>query len=435
MARHGLTDITIRSLRPKASRYEVSDPQARGLRVVVHSSGRRTFILRYRFAGIQRKLSFESGITLAAARREAAAALYEVEQGRDPSVAKKDAKERARQKAAAAAANSLQAISEEYLRREGGKLRSVNERVAVLRRAILPVLGARQIDTIRRGEIVRLLDQIEDERGPTAADRALAVLGRVMNWYATRDDDFRSPIVRGMTRTRATERARTRILTDAELSCIWRTASEQPAKPFSVLVRFLLTTCARRCEASAMQWDELDGTTWVLPAARNKTKVDLARPLSGAAQRVLAELPHIVGCPYVFSTNGVRPFAGFSKAKKGFDAACGVTGWTLHDCRRTARSLMSRAGVNADIGERCLGHVIGGVRGVYDQYEYHSEKLQAFEKLAALLEQIVHPQENVVVERSISQRQNPDERPRVNLSRPRMSSPQRTCTPKCSRVA
>jgi hypothetical protein len=57
---------------------------------------------------------------------------------------------------------------------------------------------------------------------------------------------------------------------------------------------------------------------------------------------------------------------------------------------------MSRTGVDADIAERCLGHVIGGVRGVYDRHSFLEEKRPAFEKLAALIERIVNPQEDVV---------------------------------------
>ena len=57
---------------------------------------------------------------------------------------------------------------------------------------------------------------------------------------------------------------------------------------------------------------------------------------------------------------------------------------------------MSRAGVNADVAERCLGHVIGGVRGIYDRHEYFEEKKRAFELLARQIERIVNPQANVV---------------------------------------
>jgi len=43
---------------------------------------------------------------------------------------------------------------------------------------------------------------------------------------------------------------------------------------------------------------------------------------------------------------------------------------------------MSRAGVPSDHAERCLGHVISGVRGVYDRHDFRDEKAAAFEKLA-----------------------------------------------------
>jgi integrase len=83
--------------------------------------------------------------------------------------------------------------------------------------------------------------------------------------------------------------------------------------------------------------------------------------------------------------------------KERLDEASVVSGWTLHDLRRTARSLMSRAGVQTDHAERCLGHVIGGVRGVYDCWEYLPEKRAAYDKLAGLVERIVNPPADVVV--------------------------------------
>ena len=54
---------------------------------------------------------------------------------------------------------------------------------------------------------------------------------------------------------------------------------------------------------------------------------------------------------------------------------------------------MSRAGISSDHAERCLGHVIGGVRGTYDRHEYHREKQQAYVALSAQIERIVSPPE------------------------------------------
>ena len=146
-----------------------------------------------------------------------------------------------------------------------------------------------------------------------------------------------------------------------------------------------------------MTWGEIDGGVWTLPAARNKAKVDLIRPLSVPAMRVLGAKPAKVSADQiVFPTKNGKPITGFWQYKASLDKVCGATDWIIHDLRRTARSLLSRAGVNADIAERCLGHVIGGVRGIYDRHEYFEEKKRAFEALAAQIERIVNPQANVV---------------------------------------
>jgi hypothetical protein len=144
----------------KATRYERPDPGARGLYVVVQPSGTKSFAVRYRTqAGQPRKLTLTSGITLSAARKLAADAMHEVASGRDPAVTKADNKARARAKVAAAAVNTLQAICENYLKREGGGLRTADARKALLQRAVYPSLGSRQVDTVRRSELVRLLDK------------------------------------------------------------------------------------------------------------------------------------------------------------------------------------------------------------------------------------------------------------------------------------
>lgn len=67
--------------------------------------------------------------------------------------------------------------------------------------------------------------------------------------------------------------------------------------------------------------------------------------------------------------------------------------------RRTARTLLSRAGVSSDVAERCLGHTIGGVRAVYDKHQFTKEMAQAFEALAVLIERIVGTSDRVVLMR------------------------------------
>lgn len=96
--------------------------------------------------------------------------------------------------------------------------------------------------------------------------------------------------------------------------------------------------------------------------------------------------------------------ANWSALKAALDAAITesrdgepLPHWTVHDIRRTCRTLMSRARVSPDISERVLGHAIPGVAGVYDRHAYVEEKREALEALAALLNRIIQPKPANVV--------------------------------------
>jgi len=374
MKRH-LTDRFCATAKPRDGELQTDyfDTQVSGLALRVTQNGHRSWTFHCSLGGKRKRLTFGSypAISLASARTRADEAKAAVASGTDPSLA---------------ATETLKHVCELYMARDGAKLRTAEWRKSVLDRHIYPTLGSRPIAEIRRSEIVQLLDRIEEGSGPVMATQTLAVLRKVMNWHATRSDDFLSPIVRGMARTKPSERARERVLTDDELRKVWQTA--EGCGVYGSYLHFLLLTAARRSEVAGMTWAEISGGDWTLPGARNKTKLDLVRPLSRMAQDILEELPKAVG--FVWSTNGGgRAISDFGGLKRQLDAASGVKSWRLHDLRRTARSLMSRAGVPSDHAERCLGHVIGGVRGVYDRHEYHAEKQQAFEALAALIERIV----------------------------------------------
>jgi integrase len=156
-----------------------------------------------------------------------------------------------------------------------------------------------------------------------------------------------------------------------------------------------------------MAWTEIgaDGI-WTIPAERYKTKRSNHVPLSNAALTVIEARPRIDGCDYVFPSLTKTPFSGFGKSKARLDKAILIDmrkrvnkraeikpppNWTLHDLRRTAKTLMARAGVRPDISERVLGHVIAGVEGTYDRHSYSDEKRDALEKLAAIVERILNP--------------------------------------------
>jgi len=383
-AKKPLTDRAIKALQPtsEGKRRIVWDAIVPGLGIRITDRGVKTFVLVTRYPGstspAPRSLGVYGVIALEAARTKAREWLALIASGIDPE-----------QHAARKREQTFQAISEQYFLRKAKAHRSRAATEATLARLVYPTFGPRPIEAINRSDIVRLLDRIEDERGPVMASQTLNIINRVMNFHASRTDDFRSPIVRGM--SRGAGQARSRILDDEELRAIWKATADYPV--FGALLRFILLTATRRNEAAHMRWSELNGDrTWIIPAARYKTNFDHLIPLSALALSVLPER----NGDFVFSLNGRNAIGGYGRCKRAIDDASGVNGWVIHDLRRTARSLLSRAGVPSDHAEPCLGHVIPGVRGIYDRYEYLEEKARAFEALAGQVQRIINPKDNVV---------------------------------------
>ena len=195
---------------------------------------------------------------------------------------------------------------------------------------------------------------------------------------------------------RSEAKARDRVLTDDEIRAIWETAEANGT--FGALVRIALLTAQRRDKLATMKWsDVIDGVWTVAAEAREKGNAgELVLP--EAAREIIETQPKVSGNPYVFAGRRTGShFSGYSKAKRQFDAKCGVADWRLHDLRRTARSLMSCAGVDSRHAEQLLGHTIKGVEGIYDRHAYTAEKAEAARKLAGLLALILAPQTDNVL--------------------------------------
>jgi integrase len=278
----------------------------------------------------------------------------------------------------------------------------------MLRTRILPTLGSTPISQLKKSDIVALLDKLEEEYGAVTADRCLALTRRILHFYAERSDDYRPPLLRLKPRKDASESARDRILSDDEIRAAWQASDTIPV--FGPFVRFLLLTACRRNEAALMQWSEIKGGDFVLPASRNKAAArsakakDLTRPLSAAALAILEVQPKISA--YVFSY-GQGGLTGFSKptkqlvervqailaeqAKQEDRLPLPIPNFTLHDLRRSSASLMQRAGVPREVIEAALGHVVPGVAGIYQRHKYHAELVRAYELLSAEIASILNP--------------------------------------------
>jgi hypothetical protein len=210
---------------------EIRDGGCRGLRLLVHPTGHRTWIVRYRFHGRTRKLTLGAAVvarpgepdppnalTLANARKRAREALHKLAMGIDPAVEKLAERRPVAESAFATIATECFECSAKR------GLRSAQRQLTDLQRRAFPMIGNIPIDAIRRSDIAKLLDQVEDTMGPAAADLTLEQISTVMNWWAARSDDYRPVLVRGMKRTNAKERARTRILSDPDLVEVWSAA-------------------------------------------------------------------------------------------------------------------------------------------------------------------------------------------------------------------
>ena len=372
----------------------------RGFGVRVTASGAKSFIINYRIKRDEYRYTIGSYPDWSALRavREARNLRQRIDRGENP------LEDRKRLPTTKTVNGLLDEFVQRYVEKEA-KLRTAFPIKRAFDQLVKPTIGKIGIYELRRSDVAQMLDDVADERGLVMADKTLAWLRKAFNWYAGKDDKFNSPIVKGMTRTKPTERARTRVLSDEELRLVWPLLSD--AGTFGALLKTLLLTAQRRDEVANMSWTEIaaDGI-WTIPAERYKTKRSNHVPLSTAARRVIEAQPHMDGCDYVFPSRTNTPFSGFGKSKAAFDKAlqqalqkhmrAGETAeplpnWTLHDLRRTAKTLMARAGVRPDISERVLGHVIAGVEGTYDRHSYADEKRDALEKLATIIERILYP--------------------------------------------
>jgi integrase len=396
LAKKPLTDRAIASLKPPApgKRRLVWDSVVPGLALRITDTGARSFVFVKRFPNIPnptaRAICKYGALSLEDVRETARQWGKSILGGVDPQRAAEHAAKQAAQ-------DTLKAVCEEYQGKVGKDLRSFRLRQSALDRLVYPILGSLPIGSIKKSDVVRLMDKIEAENGPHQAVNTRKLLSTIFAWHSGRSDDFTAPIMKGIAKHKKV--ARERILTDDELRAIWQATYSGSSHVFGRFVRFLLLTGCRRQEAAQLEWSEIAGNVWTLPASRNKTGVELARPLSRAALKIIMQM--VPGLQsqrrFVFTRSGDAGIGGFTPLKAALDKASGTSGWTLHDLRRTSRSLMSRAGVSSEHAERCLGHVIGGVEGVYNRHRYIEEMERAYEMLATLISRIVEgPSANVV---------------------------------------
>jgi integrase len=387
-----LTDALIRKLKPSPNRqYEKYDKKVTGLGIRTSTGGSKSFFLAYRIGGLNRRLTFGRYpiVSLAQARTLAREALGQVARGIDPANEKKLARQGYQSRLFLAV---VEDFIEAYAKR---KTRTWRETERILRREFGSDWGRLPVNRITKQHVNDILDAIVREGKSSAANAAFAHIRRLFTWCVERGYLDYSPCA-GMRRPCKVV-SRDRVLSDTEIVRVWL-AADKMGWPFGCLVQLLILTGQRRSEVAGLRWEEVDFPKglWELPPGSldriHKSNRRHRVPLSEAAVNLLKSLPVAHG-RLAFPAKGKdRPVSGFGNWKKKIDQLSGVSGWRLHDLRRSVSTGMAALGVAPHIIELILNHrtgILGGVAGTYNRYPYEAERRQALERWSEHLEAVI----------------------------------------------
>jgi integrase len=384
--------------KPRSGRKEIPDGVVRGLMFRVSSANVRSYVLSYRKSGklTRRVIGYHPETSLAEVRRLA----EEIKTGADAGILL------GRLETVEPDGLTFEELAEAYIKRglvrrtgpnAGQPLRSAGEMERIIRKELIPVWGDRLVHDLTKKDGTALTDAIVDRGSPYTANNVHGVYHRVMNWAVKRGDLDANPFA--LMDKPVPKVQRDRVLSANEMKAVWD-ACYPMGYPFGPLFRLLLLTGQREREVSDMTWGELDldAKLWAIPGERAKNGLPHEVPLSTSAMQEIGTLPRFTG-QYVFTTqDGARPVSGFSKAKARIDRYSGVTGWRIHDLRRTIRTGMAELGVPEIVAERVLNHSEQNVLvRTYNRHHYTEEKRDALERWAGHVRDLVSPPpENVV---------------------------------------
>ena len=371
-----LTALAADKLTVKSGRKDFFDPSYPGLALRVSATGRKAWVYFYRIKNgkvHQRRMTLGTypAMDVAAAHDAWRKAFDLVQAGRDPAVA--DTK---------LPPMSFEGVAEEWLRRDQAGNRSYKSIAGRFRNYVLPAWRGRLITDIDRRACLDLIDTIADSGKVVLARRMFGHLYRMFAWSIGRGIIEVNPLQNA--EKPGSEVARDRVLTDAELVKVWSAAETLPPA-YRDAFRMLILTGARKQEISALRWDELKDGTITLEGERTKTGKPHVIPLSAPARAIMAaaERSHPT---YAFPTELKSAVANWSRPKGKLDQFSGVTGWTIHDVRRTVATGLQRLGVQLPVTEAILGHTSGsrgGIVGIYQRHDYAQEKAAALEAWGA----------------------------------------------------
>jgi integrase len=426
------TDRQVSALKPKATPYETSVAEVKGLIVRTFPSGLRSFELRYSAAnGTRRRhpLGDYPGLSLAQAVLDAQALRVDVVRGSDP------AGERLANRRKAKTGDTLTELAEAYFKAcekglHGGRGRPKRPATISVEKSrfngrIKPKLGKRRFAELARADIKQFMRELASE-GDLSAD-SVASVGRTLSSilaFAVHEDRLPSNPVSGLTRPLQLK-PRDRMFSDGALRAIWVSLShpaDQPAlendkgetiyqtdPAVALALKLAMMTLARRQDVAGAMTSEIDrvSKTWTIPKERHKsgrphviplteTMIGIfdaaeALPRKSISRRQPNDKPVF---PSPTRINAPVAQASLTRALDRLLTDLKLPKGSPHDFRRTGATLLTspRGGIRRFYVSKVLAHAAqegAAITGIYDLYEYLAEKRTALEAWEGLLLAIV----------------------------------------------
>ena len=355
-----------------------------------------TWRIMYRVNKKQKK--FKIGVypamQIKAAKTEAARILGEIAAGNDPQ----------QQRTAYQSAPTMCDLWDLYLGSQKLKTRqkaitTQHEERRKWKVEVKPIIGDMKVCDVTGSQLADILDDVA-RRAPVASNRLHSFL-RVLFKPAVRHGWIQYSPMASIEKTGGAEVPRQRYLTDAEIKTLWPFFDAAYGNGGDIL-KLLLLTAQRPGEIMSMRWQDIDfdNRLWTLSNTKtgNDHLIPLSKPVLKILQRRKSGYPERVSwkndSEYVFPSRHNRQ-AGHTKSvnrlRKKIQQDSGIIGWTSHDLRRTARTLMSRLSIPHHVRERVLNHSVGKIQATYDRYDYLEEKRKALDLLGQEIVKITGP--------------------------------------------
>ncbi|WP_345889207.1 site-specific integrase [Shewanella algae] len=389
-------------------------PVGDGLYIRVQTPGKASWEVRYTVNGKRKFITLAGGqypqVTLADAKAEAAIIKANAKKGIDPKAE--------RQKSNRVEIYTVDDLFGDWHAGLCKRLKHPNVPKRIYEKEVKPYIGQQPIDSVGARDIRDIIQKVEESGRPSTANDTLMYCKQMFNHACKLDlakSNPASPF--SVNDAGGLEKSRDRALSMDELSKLFPILRSYPAaftRDNYLAIALLLVLGVRKNELTEAKWSELDlvSQLWHLPVERSKTGVAITIPLPTEILPWLEELKmRACGSEYLFpsrKTNAKRghispdtlnhalskmfgkPVNGGKRHYPNVFAQADIDHFTIHDLRRTCRSLMSGLGIPGHVAERCLNHKLKGVEAIYNRYDYLDERREAHEKLANCLTPLVN---------------------------------------------